>query len=156
MVVTLSYFGKEFFIFNNIKTMSFKSAIERGRFFGFIPHRLEIQEKPELNNFPLNVMFTQYKVENDKTIMGTALYEPFLGSFKRDGEKLSMEYQNVYGGDGWLSINYNEADKSYRGEKFVNGKSAGMSFGVQWNMFFVHFTALGIENGEQCEFKEVK
>src|SRR3989338_8659005 len=124
-------------------------------FIGFLPHPLEIKERPELDVFPLNVLFAKFGIRNRKNVMGTALYEPDLESFKREGEKYSMKYCNSYGGDCWLLVTYDSAEKSYRGEKFINGKSAGMAFGVQWQGFFVHFTALGLINGEHCEFQEV-
>jgi len=64
-----------------------------------------------------------------------------------------MKYRNVYGGDCYLIISYNEKNKQYHGEKFVNGKSMGSAYGNDnWNMFFVHLTMLGLVNGERCEF----
>jgi hypothetical protein len=124
-------------------------------FIGFVPHPLEIEERPELNVFPLNVLFAKFGTKNGKNVIGTALYEPNLESFKREGEKYSMEYRNAYGGDCWLLVTYDSAEKSYKGEKFVNGKSVGMAFGKEWQMFFVHFTALGLINGEQCKFEKL-
>lgn len=135
--------------------MSFEHSLKRGVFFGFIPHRLEIEDRPDLNVFPFNVLFAQYKVENGKTIMGSALYEPDLGSFQRNGEKSSMHYHNIYGGKSWLIIEFDPVKKSYLGTKIVDEKNAGMATGVEWNMFFAHFTALGLTNGEKCKFEEV-
>jgi len=132
--------------------MSFEHSLSKGVRFGFVPHRLEIKERPELNIFPFNVLFVQNKIVNGKTIVGSALYEPDLGSFKIYGEKRSMEYHNIYGGKSWLVIEYDVSEKSYLGKKIVNGESVGMAVGAQWNMFFVHFTALGLANGEGCEF----
>lgn len=131
--------------------MSFEDSLSKGVFFGFVPHRLEIKERPELSIFPFNVLFVQNKVVNGKTIIGSALYEPNLESFKIYGEIRSMEYHNVYGGKSWLVIIYDVSKESYLGKKIVNGESVGMAVGMQWNMFFVHFTALGLANGEACE-----
>ena len=124
-------------------------------FIGFVPHPLEITERPELNVFPLNVLFAKRGIKNGKNVMGTALYEPNLESFKREGKKCSMKYHNAYGDDCWLLVTHDLAKKSYRGEKFVNGKSVGISFGPEWKMFFVHFAILGLTNGERCEFEDI-
>ena len=135
--------------------MSFEHSLKRGVLFGFVPHRLYIEGRPELTNFPFNVMFARYKVEDGKTIMGSVIYEPDLGSYEQDGDKCFMKYHNVYSGNSWLVIEYNGSNKSYLGMKIVNGESVGMATGLQWNMFFVHFTALGLANRERCKFKEI-
>ncbi|MFA6095211.1 MAG: hypothetical protein WC757_05030 [Candidatus Paceibacterota bacterium] len=124
-------------------------------FIGFVPHPLEIKERPELDVFPFNVLFAKIGTRNGKNVMGTALYEPNLESFKREEDKCSMKYHNAYGGDCWLLVTYDLAKKSYMGEKFVNSKSVGISFGPEWKMFFVHFAILGLTNGERCEFEDI-
>lgn len=134
-------------------TNPFKDSVNRGIFYGFVPHRLEIENRPELNVFPFNVLFVQYKVENGKTISGSAIYEPDLGSYKRVGDVSSMEYHNIYGPANWLMIEYDKSKQSYLGKKIVNGESVGIAMGMHWNMFFIHFTALGLANGERCEFE---
>lgn len=136
--------------------MSFEHSIRRGVLYGFVPHRLEIEGRPELNIFPFNVLFMQWKVENGQTIAGSAVYEPDLVSFKQDGIKYSMYYHNAYGGKNWLIIEYDSTKQSYIGTKFVNEKEVGMAFGSKWKMFFVHFTSLGLVNGERCEFKSIE
>lgn len=87
-------------------------------------------------------------------ITGCALYEPDILSFERDGSEWSMKYHNVYGGDCWLSIKFDEVKHNYVGEKFINGKRVWLSEGPKWEGFFIHFTMLGLANGERCEFKE--
>ena len=136
--------------------MSFKHCTDQGILYGFIPQRLAIAKRPELNLFPLNVMFAKYKVENGKTVMGSALYEPDLGSFRQGGNKRSMEYHNINGGRSWLIIEYDLLQKSYMGNKLVNDRSVGVAVGADWKMFFVHFTGLGLSDGEICEFRDVK
>jgi hypothetical protein len=133
----------------------FEDNIAHGILFGFIPHPLTIPDRPELDVYPFNVMFAQYKVENGKTIMGSSLYEPVLSSYQKEGMLCSMKYFNKYGPDSWLLIEYDVFKKSYRGQKYVRGISAGLAYGLEWRMFFVHFTALGLSNGERCEFKEL-
>ena len=134
--------------------MGFEESIERGVFFGFVPHRLEIEGRPELGFFPFNVMFLQYKMEGEVRVTGTAIYEPDLESFRQESDVWSMGYHNAYGGTGRLVIEYYPEQKRYEGTKFVHGEEVGSAGGTEWNMFFVHFTALGLANGERCMFDD--
>ncbi|MDO8558058.1 MAG: hypothetical protein Q7S09_02605 [bacterium] len=134
--------------------MAFEESLKKGVLFGFIPHNLEIAGRPELSVFPFNVMFAQYGTKEGKNVMGSAVYEPDWATFKREGTESSMTYRNSYGGDGYLVITHD--GKSYHGEKYVGGKSAGSADGgLDWKMFFVHFTALGLANGERCKFEDM-
>lgn len=123
---------------------------------GSVPMKLALEGCPGLNHFSLNVLFMKFETENGKLIMGSALYEPDFLSLKKEGDEWSLKYHNIYGGDCWLIIKYNEVEKSYVGEKFINGKSVVMACGFEWKMFFFHFTVPGIANGEKCKFEEVK
>ena len=135
--------------------MDFQDSLNKGVFFGFVPHRLEMKEFPEFNNFPFNVLFMQYGTRDGKRVSGSATYEPEFWTYKKEGDLSSMRYHNIYGGDSYLTIVYDEKEKKYVGEKFVGGKSVGSAYGVEdWNMFFMHLTALGLSQGEQCEFKD--
>lgn len=134
----------------------FQDAVSRGILYGFVPCPLAIPERPELNFFPFNVMFARYKTENGKTIMGSAIYEPLLRSYKKEGALCSMEYYNRYNSGSWLIIEYDTLKPSYCGKKFVNGMLIGLTDGKEWKMFFVHFTMLGLSDGEFCEFKELQ
>lgn len=136
--------------------MSFEHSLKRGIQFGFVPHRLQISGRPELNVFPFNVLFMQYGTKDGINVRGSALYEPDLGSLKRSNEVYSMEYHNIYGGINWLIIEYDALTQQYRGIKFINKISVGEAVGVNWNMFFVHFTALGLSNGEGCKFEKLE
>lgn len=135
--------------------MIIKNSSKQRGFSAFVPFPLKIPERPELNVFPLNVLFMSFGKRDGKTITGTALYEPDLETFKQEGEKFSMKYRNVYGGNCWLLIEYDATKKSYLGEKFVNEKSVVMAEGTEWNMFFVHFTMSGLAIGERCKFEDV-
>jgi len=134
--------------------MSFENIRKNGSFCAFIPHRIEIKERPELSVFPFNVLFGKRKIENGKLVTGYALYEPDLMSLEKNEDEWSMNYHNVYGGDCWLKIRHKYANRSYFGEKFINGKSVMQAFGMKWNMFFIHLTMLGLVDGERCEFEE--
>ena len=132
-----------------------QKAMEQGTFFSFVPRRLEIEGLPELSDFPFNVLFMSFTAESGVKLSGSALYNPNFYTFKKNGSKLSMQYRNTYGGESWLLIDYDSKNKSWVGEKFVNGKSIGMAYGHEWNVFFIHFTMLGLKNGELCKFDVV-
>ena len=135
--------------------VDFKESLDKGVFFGFVPHRLEMKQFPEFNNFPYNVLFMRYGIRDGKRVSGSATYEPEFWTYKKEDDLSSMRYHNIYGGDACLVIVYDEKKVEYRGEKFVGGRSVGSAYSVKdWNMFFMHLTALGIYEGEQCEFKD--
>lgn len=135
--------------------MNIQDSINKGVFFGFVPHRLQITDRLELNNYPFNVMFAQQGMRLGKNVLGDAIYIPDLKSYTQLGEKSSMKYINSYGGNSCLLIEYDLSTKFYTGQKTVNEVYVGEASGSEWNMFFVHFTALGLTNGERCNFKEL-
>ena len=69
-----------------------------------------------------------------------------------DGRYL-LRYENEYGARGELMIYYDPEQGRWQGEKFINGESAGSASGNSWRNFFIHFTTLGLTNGEPCAFK---
>lgn len=130
-----------------------KERVNRGIFYGFVPRRLEIEDRPELHDFPLNVMFMRYGIRDGKQVSATALYEPDIGSYRQEGEIRSMEYHNKYGPVDWLVIRYDRSRQRYTGEKTVNGECVGIADGTEWKWFFVHFTSLGLFNREHCWYE---
>ena len=135
--------------------MNFEESIKKGTLFSFVPAKLEIEGKPEFDIFPLNVLFASFTVKDGIRIMGSAIYEPDLESLKKQGNEHSMKYYNAYGDNCWLLISYNKKEKRYHGDKFVNGNWSGGADGVEWNMFFSHFTALGLVNDERYQFEKL-
>jgi len=136
----------------NINKNKRRKALEDGNFFAFIPNRLEIKDRPELTNFPLNVMFMGFAVRENSHISGTALYEPVISSFKEESELQAMLYKNIYGEESWLYIQHEPALTKWTGKKFVSKRRVGMAVGTEWNQFFIHLTMLGLTNGERCRF----
>jgi hypothetical protein len=123
----------------------------------FIPHRLEIPNKPEYSHFPRNVLFASFCRQDGRLQAGSALYEPDLQTYRNEGHLSSMRYRNIYGGECYLEIVYDEQNRRYRGEKLVSGKSVGRAYrGDNWQSFFAHFTMLGLAEGEKCKFQDVK
>lgn len=130
--------------------------IKKGVLYAFIPDTLKIVNRPEVSFFPLNVMFQQYKTENNQPISGTAIYIPEIESFQQNNNIYSMTYFNQLNRSHWLIIEYNKIDKTYRGKKFVKGVKVFETDAPDWKSFFIHFTMIGLSNGETCEFKIVK
>lgn len=123
-------------------------------FIGFVPQHLAIEGRPELNNFPLNVLFAGFTVKDGIRLAGNARYEPDITSFKTDDSMETMMYKNAFGGNSWLKISFD--GKGYYGEKVVEGVSVGHACGPNWGIFFMHFTFLGLTNGERCFFEPIK
>ena len=123
----------------------------------FIPHRLEVSDRPEYSCFPRNVLFVSYRNADGRLQAGTALYEPDFHTYRKEGDLSSMRYRNIYGDECQLVIDYDEQHRRYRGEKSVNGKSVGCAYGVyNWQLFFTHFTMLGLADGEKCRFEDIE
>jgi hypothetical protein len=123
---------------------------------GFIPNRLAVAGKPEYSHFPLNILFVSYRNLDGRLQSGSALYEPDFQTYQKKGHLSSMSYHNIYGGECYLRIDYEENNRLYRGDKFVNGKLVGSAdSGDNWELFFTHFTMLGLTAGEKCKFEYV-
>ena len=72
-----------------------------------------------------------------------------------DGRYL-LRYENEYAARGELMIYYDPEQGRWQGEKFINGESVGSASDDSWKNFFIHFTALGLTDGEPCEFDITK
>lgn len=119
----------------------------------FVPKRLEIPDRPELNNFSFNIAFGTATLGDDNTErLEMSVYEPDFSTFAQEGSEQKMKYYNILSPERryWAEIVYNTNDQSYVGTKRCGDKNAGMAFGKSWDMFFIHFTALGITGGERC------
>lgn len=116
--------------------------------FMFVPSRLEIPDRPELHNFPLNIVFgTVCVADNNTQRMETSEYAPDISTFKEEGDEQKMRYYNNLNNKFWVEIVYNANKQSYIGTKYCGSKNIGMAVGKNWNMFFVHLTALGVGSG---------
>jgi hypothetical protein len=151
MTLSLSS-GKSFF---KAKIMDSPNGLKTNAFHGFVPRHLEIKDRPELNLFPLNLLFVGLQKNNeDDLIMGSSVYEPDLSTFRLDNDMFSLRYDNIYG-DGWVVIEFNTSTRTYLGTKYINGVSVGSAIGMDWSMFFVHLTGIGLVNYERCKLEKV-
>lgn len=113
----------------------------------FVPSRLEISGRPELNNFPFNITFgTVTQDDNNTEREELSLYEPDLSTFTEEGFEQKMKYYNNLNPERrfWVEIAYNTNTKSYVGTKYRDDKSIGSAEGPSWDGFFVHLTLLGV------------
>ncbi len=134
--------------------------------FAFIPNRLTVAHRFELNIFPLNVLFMSAKIENGVRISGTALYEPDLSSYTDDGRTQRLVYFNKHerdldnGRDWWLEIRFDQQTRQYRGTKYCREEAVRIagdthpSVDAHWHRFFISFTKDGLSNGEKCKFSQ--
>lgn len=116
----------------------------------FIPKHLDIAERPELNNFPLNILFGSYCVTDKETERQEhSLYEPDLSTFTEEGALQKMKYYNNLNPERhfWVEIVYDTSDQSYFGTKYNGDKSIGSAAGSRWEGFFTHLTLLGVASG---------
>lgn len=131
-------------------TVCFYERFSKKRFM-YVPHRLEIPDRPELNNFPFNIVFSTICIaDNDKETIETSTYNPELETFVEEGIEQKMRYYNNLDDTKrfCIEITYNTSNKSYVGIKYNKDKNIGMAEGSRWDMFFVHLTALGVASGQ--------
>lgn len=117
----------------------------------FVPHRLEIPDRPELNNFPLNIAFgTICLTDDDAQRHETSLYEPDFQTFMQEGAEQKMKYYNNLNPERrfWVEIVYNTNDQTYVGTKYRDDKNIGSAYGTEWKIFFVHLTMLGVGSNQ--------
>ena len=113
----------------------------------FVPSRLEIPDRPELSNFPFNILFCTVTLADDNSQrQETSVYEPDLSTFTEEGTEQRMKYYNNLNPERrfWVEIIYDTIDQSYIGTKYCDDKRIGMASGSRWDMFFVHLTMLGV------------
>ena len=126
-----------------------------GTYFGFVPHRLDNDNLSKFYHFPLNILFMSLAIRDRKQVRAIAVYEPDFYTYKKEGDLSFMRYHNIYGGDCYVFITFDEKNKSYVGEKYVNGKSVGSAHGKDdWHRFFAHLTIIGLAKGESCKFED--
>lgn len=116
----------------------------------FVPNRLEIPDRPELNNFPFNILFgTVTLADNNTEKEETSVYEPDFSTFTQEGTEQKMKYYNILNLERhfWAEIVYNTNDQSYLGTKYSGDKSIGSASGPGWDGFFMHLSLLGTGSG---------
>ena len=116
----------------------------------YIPKRLKIKERPELINFPLNIMFSTITLSDNNTQqIQTSIYNPDLSTFKQEEIKQKMKYFNSLNieREFWIELTYDTSKKSWSGTKYYKEEILGIADGPTWDSFFIHLTAMGVESG---------
>jgi len=116
----------------------------------FVPKRLEVDGRPELNHFPLNVLFAgTRKEDDDKQRIHYSVYLPDFSTYTEDDKNQAMEYYNKIDRNWWLWISRNKESGSYVGYKYRGSRrdpeSFGSATGMNYELFFRFFTALGVK-----------
>jgi hypothetical protein len=123
--------------------------------FGFVPRRLETANA-DLSHFPLNLLFVAYRQRGARVISSTALYHPVLSTLSKTADALEMQYTNQFCDHCRVKLRYDLITGGYTGQKFIGDRLAWETMGSEWNSFFGRFTAMGLANGERCQFKFVR
>ena len=113
----------------------------------FVPRRLEIEGKPELNNFPLNVVFmSRCQADDNELTELTVIYLPDFTTYQENNKEQKMKYFNSLDKSRkfWLEIIYSKEKGLYTGNKFCGKKFVGGAVGKEWKAFFIHLTLLGV------------
>ncbi len=113
----------------------------------FIPRRLAIPERPELNDFPLNIIFSN-RVDIPKGgDIRLALYEPDFSTFESKEGKKELIYRNTHGGDSQVKV-IKEAKGYYTGVRTIKGVDKNFVNGETWKFFFLYLSLYGIFGDE--------
>ncbi len=119
--------------------------------FGFVPKKLEIEGKPELSEFPLNILFANFYREQGVNMSATALYEPDLDTYNGKSDEKNMVYRNIYNPENIVVIT--KCLDHWEGLKVVNGTFVLLkTVGKTWEEFFSRLTIVGLSDGEKCGF----
>ncbi len=116
--------------------------------YAFIPKHLDIPDRPELRDFPRDILFadTFYFSYSDPEIR-LALYEPDFSTFEsKDGNK-RLIYRNAHHGASQVRI-IKEDGGIYWGVKMVNGVEIGISSGETLKILFLYLSLHQIHKGE--------
>ena len=112
----------------------------------FVPKRLEIDGRPELNHFSVNVLFAGAWREGNQEIHYSVYLPDFL-TYTEGDKNQGMEYYNAIDRNWWLWISRNKESGYYIGFKYRgrNTESIGGASGMNYEAFFRFFTGLGIK-----------
>lgn len=129
---------------------------------GYIPKPLKLENKPELNIFPFNVLMGKYMYRNGEIVFGHIVYEPDLSSLGADDEdNLAMNYINHYDRRFYLKMIVENDMKSRKCIKYKEDEIVGESGAVidpdneenSWKIFFAHVALIGFADGEMFSIK---
>lgn len=121
--------------------------------YTYIPTRLNIPKRPELRNFPVNVLFMSFGKSHGAARTGSAVYVPDLDTYEVQDAVAALKYINLQNPKDYIIITYDRTSKVYWGRKFIGGKLHTTSYGTDWEAFFAHLCLEGITDGEGCSYE---
>ena len=126
----------------------------RNNFTGFIPNRLEVEERPELREFSQNILFANVFNSNGVGMMASSIYVPDIDTYHQSDDGGSLTYRNIYNPENTVRIT--RYDDRWEGEKFINDKLCLLATGGTWEQFFTQLTIMGLSKGERCKYERLE
>jgi hypothetical protein len=111
--------------------------------FAFIPSPLLIDGRPELNQFPLNIMFGCAW-----NVSAHALYVPRFDTYTNLSLGTKMTYVNERDLRALVVIEYSASIYRWRGSKYFYSERLSVAVGNEWHNFFIHLTMVGCDPRE--------
>lgn len=121
---------------------------------GFVPHRLDVKDRTEFDNFPRDVLFITYFNKGGIDYSATAFYKPDLETLQKEGIGKSLKYHNIYGPEGTVTIT--QLGDKWQGLKVVKDEITYYYEDEEWNRFFGFFTGPGLSRGESCFYERLE
>ena len=126
---------------------------EKWRFFmginehsiAFVPKELEVEERPDLRAFSINIVFASLK------LLTVAVYYPDLSTFEESDSHLKLRYYNSVNHNWWIEIEYSKNRGWYEGARFHDNEWKGGATGVRREIFFSYFTMQGVLENEPTD-----
>lgn len=133
--------------------------------YAYIPKPIVVLDEPKFSRFPFCILFASYRMHEGRLQSGAAFYHPDLSSYRETDSGFTMFYRNR---DGWsgdaadskndwrVVVGWSAKENHWVGLKFRGTEAVQSEEGSDWEEFFIRFTALGLADGEMCEFSDVE
>ena len=115
--------------------------------FAFIPKRLEVFDRPELNDFPRSILFANTVQLGRYGQYRLSLYEPDLSTYMNLNGQQQMLYRNAHGGNSQVKVLRHEKGY-YSAAKVFDGVENEFASGESWKSFFLYLSLLGRHQDE--------
>ncbi len=122
---------------------------KRIKAIGGIPNPLKIKDRPDLNKFPVKVLFMDIILEDGIYYYRWTIYTPLINTHSQKGDAQSMTYQNKYQPRWRLKITVSKNSPRYRARKYRGRKLVLYAVGATWRAFFFNLTRRGLQDGEE-------
>jgi hypothetical protein len=120
-----------------------------------VPKRFEVENRLELNEFPVNVLFGTFTSQDGLLVIATAEYQPDLETYRVIGTSKRLLYYNTLDSSMSSVVRITRKINGWEGKKIINGKQTRLSVGREWKDFFTQFTIGGLSFNEPCSFEPI-